>query len=157
MGIGGMANLFLFQSIVVMLTVVGWQVAVKELFHQHIRWKWCCGLFDLFRLLVKYPHGFIMLVTGAAGLYCFKMKVVLVDTAATPADSHHANRPCVLGGVFDLHDVWHSLSALSLALFVMSLLDVKVHDFARENSLICWREIHSVLDVGDMSEDWCED
>lgn len=138
--IGGMANTFLYQSVVVFIGVVGWQVAVKEVRHQRVRWTYWCGAPDLLLLIVKYPHFFATLVLLRKALECFDDKVVLVDTAATAADSHQANKACVLGDVLDLHDVWHFLSGVGLSLLVMSLLDVKVHDYARENNLVVWLE-----------------
>ena len=36
------------------------------------------------------------------------------DFSLAPAQSRRLNRPCAVAGVYDWHDVWHILSALSL-------------------------------------------
>ena len=38
---------------------------------------------------------------------------------------------CVFS-IFDLHDCWHLLSAVALALFTMFLLDIRVNSWARK-------------------------
>merc|ERR1712048_147720 len=71
---------------------------------------------------------------GVVAVYCFDDKVVLVEPSATPADSHDVNQNCIFS-VFDLHDLWHFLSGMSIALFAMVLLDVRVHVWARKSGV----------------------
>jgi len=55
----------------------------------------------------------------------------VTDVSLTPAAARGLNSPCILAGAFDAHDTWHLLSALSLTLWVMALLDMKLRMFKR--------------------------
>merc|ERR1712190_102636 len=118
-----------------MIAVVSRQLWMMELWHLEFRRNLCCGLLDVVLLPLRYLHFALMAVIGTCALKCFGIKVVLVGPGATTADSHDKNQPCVVGGVLDMHDVWHCLSAMALAFFVMSLLQVKVHVLARKYGL----------------------
>jgi len=126
--LGGMANTFLLLSLLVMFVLLGWQVTSLELRHHH------AGSMSFFKIAVKYSYLLIMLIIIKVALSCFAAKVVIVDPGVSAAESHESNRACVVG-IFDLHDIWHALSAIGLALLAMALLDVKVSIFARECDL----------------------
>ncbi|KAM7180803.1 SID1 transmembrane family member 1 isoform 2-T2 [Macrochelys suwanniensis] len=59
-------------------------------------------------------------VVWAAALYFFFQN--LSSWEETPAESREKNRPCVLLGFFDDHDVWHFLSAAALFFSFLVLL-----------------------------------
>merc|ERR1712087_503308 len=114
---GGMANVFFLLSFAVMLIVVAWQIWDLELSKQTIRSpRDCCAV------LVKYPHVLFFPPTTVLALHFFYDKVVLVDPTSDPAKSHLSNKPCLYNTIFDMHDAWHCLSAIVLALFAMMLL-----------------------------------
>eukprot|EP00928_Gymnodinium_smaydae_P033695 TRINITY_DN24068_c0_g4_i1.p2 TRINITY_DN24068_c0_g4~~TRINITY_DN24068_c0_g4_i1.p2 ORF type:complete len:133 (-),score=34.52 TRINITY_DN24068_c0_g4_i1:138-536(-) len=95
------------------------------------------------RALIKYAYVVAFFPLIIVAMWCFQEKVVLVMPGVTPATSNAANSECVVS-IFDLHDVWHLLSAIGLAMFAMMLLDVKVHTFARINRL----DVLTELDAG---------
>ncbi|XP_054858508.1 SID1 transmembrane family member 1 isoform X2 [Eublepharis macularius] len=59
-------------------------------------------------------------VVWAAALYFFFQN--LSSWEETPAESREKNRPCILLGFFDDHDVWHFLSATALFFSFLVLL-----------------------------------
>nr|XP_028568212.1 SID1 transmembrane family member 1 isoform X2 [Podarcis muralis] len=59
-------------------------------------------------------------VVWAAALYFFFQN--LSSWEETPAESREINRPCILLGFFDDHDVWHFLSAAALFFSFLVLL-----------------------------------
>uniref|UniRef100_A0A8C0IZY4 SID1 transmembrane family member 1 n=1 Tax=Chelonoidis abingdonii TaxID=106734 RepID=A0A8C0IZY4_CHEAB len=59
-------------------------------------------------------------VVWAAALYFFFQN--LSSWEETPAESREKNRPCILLGFFDDHDVWHFLSAAALFFSFLVLL-----------------------------------
>uniref|UniRef100_A0A8B9I2K6 SID1 transmembrane family member 1 n=1 Tax=Anser brachyrhynchus TaxID=132585 RepID=A0A8B9I2K6_9AVES len=59
-------------------------------------------------------------VVWAAALYFFFQ--TLSSWEETPAESREKNRPCILLGFFDDHDVWHFLSAAALFFSFLVLL-----------------------------------
>ncbi|XP_030319591.1 SID1 transmembrane family member 1 isoform X5 [Calypte anna] len=59
-------------------------------------------------------------VVWAAALYFFFQ--TLSSWEETPAESREKNRPCILMGFFDDHDVWHFLSAAALFFSFLVLL-----------------------------------
>ena len=81
--------------------------------------------------IIKQLYTAILLVVGAIAMVAFSEKVVIVEPGTLPAQSHDANQACVCS-IFDLHDVWHFLSAIALALYSMLLLDVRVNSWARK-------------------------
>uniref|UniRef100_A0A8C4VNK9 SID1 transmembrane family member 1 n=1 Tax=Gopherus evgoodei TaxID=1825980 RepID=A0A8C4VNK9_9SAUR len=62
-------------------------------------------------------------VVWAAALYFFFQNLSSWEVK-TPAESREKNRPCILLGFFDDHDVWHFLSAA--ALFFSFLVSVSL-------------------------------
>ena len=81
--------------------------------------------------IIKNSYGAILCAVGVLAGVCFSKKVVIVEPGTTPAQSHDVNQSCFFD-IFDLHDVWHVLSAVALALFAMMLLDVRVNSWARK-------------------------
>uniref|UniRef100_A0A8C3XM17 SID1 transmembrane family member 1 n=1 Tax=Chelydra serpentina TaxID=8475 RepID=A0A8C3XM17_CHESE len=71
-------------------------------------------------------------VVWAAALYFFFQNLSSWEVK-TPAESREKNRPCVLLGFFDDHDVWHFLSAA--ALFFSFLV---THHTVRRSSQFCF-------------------
>eukprot|EP00928_Gymnodinium_smaydae_P020652 TRINITY_DN17989_c0_g2_i1.p1 TRINITY_DN17989_c0_g2~~TRINITY_DN17989_c0_g2_i1.p1 ORF type:complete len:826 (-),score=109.04 TRINITY_DN17989_c0_g2_i1:237-2714(-) len=126
--LGGMANVFLLLSVVVMLVVVAWQVETLSIASRRF------GASIWWRTVVKLSYLLLLFPLTYAALWCFQEHVALVNPGVSAADSREANQACVVS-IFDLHDVWHLLGAVGLAMFGMMLLDVKIHTFARMNSL----------------------
>lgn len=144
---GGMANTFLLLSVVVMIAVIGWQVHVLELKHLNIT-----GCVPAMRTLIRYSYLPIMGYVTVLALQCFSNKVARVDPGVSPAQSHLANQACVVS-IFDLHDIWHGLGAIGLALTAKLLLDVRMHTFARTSTISVhseyseWSEMESCSSV----------
>mmetsp|Transcript_45490 Transcript_45490/g.101660 ORF Transcript_45490/g.101660 Transcript_45490/m.101660 type:complete len:580 (+) Transcript_45490:207-1946(+) len=126
--LGGTANTFLLLSIVIMLVVV-----IRQVYLLDARYITCQARAVGARL-IKYSYLFVMGVVTAYAIKCFNAKVVIVTPDATPAESHDVNQDCVWG-IFDLHDWWHFLSAIGLALMAMLLLDVRVNSWARKTGV----------------------
>lgn len=120
----GTANLFLEISVIVMIGVVA-----RQIYQEDLRYMTCQPR-DLWARMIKNFYCAILFVVGALAIICFKEKVAIVEPGVTPAESHDANAPCVFA-IFDLHDVWHFLSSIALALFAMLLLDIRVNSWAR--------------------------
>uniref|UniRef100_A0A2D4EVA2 SID1 transmembrane family member 1 n=2 Tax=Micrurus corallinus TaxID=54390 RepID=A0A2D4EVA2_MICCO len=59
-------------------------------------------------------------VVWAAALYFFFQNPSSWEE--TPAESREKNRPCILLGFFDDHDIWHFLSAAALFFSFLGLL-----------------------------------
>merc|ERR1712087_412629 len=100
-----------------MFVIVGWQMEAESKFHTSIR--------GTCRAAVRYSYLILLLPVTYYALECFQDKVVLVAPGVSAAESHSVNKDCVFS-IYDLHDVWHMLSAIGLALVGMLLLDVKV-------------------------------
>lgn len=81
------------------------------------------------RTMAKYALSLLFIVFTNIALGFFLSGVV--DVNRSPAASRGLNRQCILAGTFDAHDTWHLLSALSLTLWVMTLLDMKLRMFKR--------------------------
>ncbi|CAK8991154.1 SID1 transmembrane family member 1 [Durusdinium trenchii] len=120
----GTANLFLMLSVLVMIFVVGRQLYVKDIAYMS------CSFREVGGRLIKNSYAAVLCGVAVMAVICFGQKVVIVEPNTTPAQSHDVNQECVFG-IFDLHDVWHLLSALALSLFAMLLLDVRVNSWAR--------------------------
>lgn len=122
----GTANLFLMLSVVVMIFVVSRQLYLHD-------WMFLkCTCREVWGRIIKYSYGAVLCAVGVLACMCFSKKVVIVEPGTTPAESHDVNQHCVFD-IFDLHDVWHVLSAIALALFAMLLLDVRVNSWARKS------------------------
>uniref|UniRef100_A0A1I8IUT2 SID1 transmembrane family member 1 n=1 Tax=Macrostomum lignano TaxID=282301 RepID=A0A1I8IUT2_9PLAT len=64
-------------------------------------------------------------ITWAAGLYFFMQRPS--NWAKSPADSRTLNQRCLLLDFYDIHDIWHFLSSMSLFfsfMFVGSMVDI---------------------------------
>ena len=46
------------------------------------------------------------------------------DVNVSPAASRELNRPCVLGGYYSSHDIWHFTSAIAIASSLLFLLNI---------------------------------
>ena len=122
----GTANLFLMLSVVVMIFVVSRQLYMEDFIFMK------CTCRDVGGRIIKNSYGFFLCAIAVLAIICFGKKVVIVEPGITPAQSHDVNQGCVFD-IFDLHDVWHVLSAVALALFAMLLLDVRVNSWARKS------------------------
>ena len=148
----GTANLFLLLSVFVMIFVVGRQLYVKDF--AFITWTFS----EVVGRLIKNSYAAVLFCVAVLAVLCFAEKVVKVEPGITPAQSHDINQDCVFY-IFDLHDVWHLLSALALSLFAMLLLDVRVNSWARrlgvhilfEDSTTQWVTSDSDKDSSDES------
>eukprot|EP00438_Fugacium_kawagutii_P004597 Skav228988 [mRNA] locus=scaffold127:93884:96749:+ [translate_table: standard] len=121
----GTANLFLQLSVIVMVVVVSRQIYLEDL-----RFV-TCEAREIGARIIKNLYTLIFVGVGAVALIAFSEKVTIVEPGVLPAVSHDANQDCVFS-IFDLHDVWHFLSAIALTLFAMLLLDVRVNAWARK-------------------------
>lgn len=121
----GTANLFLMLSVVVMIFVVSRQLWIEDFSFMK------CTCREVGGRIIKNSYGAILCAVGVLAGVCFSKKVVIVEPGTTPAQSHDVNQSCFFD-IFDLHDVWHVLSAVALALFAMMLLDVRVNSWARK-------------------------
>jgi len=144
--LGGMANVFLLLSIVVMIGVTSWQVWVLEIVHL----EKSCG--PILKALVKFSYLPIMLYVTYEALKFFTDKVVVVSPGISPAESHSSNQDCYIG-IFDLHDIWHTLSAIGLALAAKILIDVKMHCYARTSSVQADDDYSSMNELSSMDSD----
>mmetsp|Transcript_35784 Transcript_35784/g.82600 ORF Transcript_35784/g.82600 Transcript_35784/m.82600 type:complete len:909 (+) Transcript_35784:88-2814(+) len=126
--LGGTANVFLLLSIVIMIVVVSRQIWLLDM--RFIS----CEAYQIGARLIKNSYLVVMVLVAALALKCFNEKVVIVTPKASAAESHDANQECV-HGIFDLHDCWHFLSAIALALFAMLMLDIRVHSWARATGI----------------------
>ena len=121
----GTANFFLQLSVIVMVVVV-----VRQMYLEDFRFI-TCEVREIGARIIKNLYAAVLLAVGACAMVAFSEKVVIVEPGTGPAESHDANQDCVFS-IFDLHDVWHFLSAIALALFAMLLLDVRVNSWARK-------------------------
>ena len=121
----GTANFFLQLSVIVMVVVVGRQIYLEDARFMK------CEAREIGARIIKQLYTAVLLVVGAIAIVAFSEKVVIVEPGTLPAESHDANQACVFS-IFDLHDVWHFLSAIALALYSMLLLDVRVNSWARK-------------------------
>jgi len=127
-GLGGTANTFLLLSIIVMIVVVSRQIYLQDL--QFVT----CEVSEIGGRIIKYSYMAVMVFVAVTSIHFFNEKVAIVAPDATPAQSHDINQNCVFN-IFDLHDYWHFLSAVALALFAMLLLDIRVNSWARKNGI----------------------
>jgi len=134
--LGGMANCFLLISVAVMIVAVSWQIYMEEIRFQ----RGCCtSLSVCAEMLIKYFYWLIMIFVMALSLIFFMDKVVRVAPHVSAETSYDSNKGCAIS-VFDFHDLWHTFSAVALALFAMMLLDIKVHSWARKHGVRVMRE-----------------
>lgn len=121
----GTANFFLQLSVIVMVVIV-----CRQMYLEDFRFM-TCHVREIGARIIKNLYAAVLLGFGAVAMVAFSEKVVIVEPGITPAQSHDANQDCIFS-IFDLHDVWHFLSAIALALFAMLLLDVRVNSWARK-------------------------
>jgi len=130
---GGTPNTLLFLSISVMAIV-----CLRQLIRHRIN---LCELFcsatctdstenGITRAVVNCAIPIAFAVTTPVALAFFLDRVT--DIAVTPEESRDMNRHCTFLNVFDTHDVWHGLSAMGLALWVLTLLEVRLRIRARQ-------------------------
>ena len=122
---GGMSNVLLFLSLLVMVFVIGRQM-VKRDRSRRDRWT----LDDAVRWLSKFGLLFLFLLTSFVALHFFN--TTMTDVLASAAESRTLNQDCIFMGTFDTHDVWHMSSAISLALWVLVLLGIRLRIWRRE-------------------------
>ena len=123
--LSGTANFFLEISILVMIVIVS-----RQIYEEDLRFL-TCELREMGARIIKNTHGSLMVAVAVMAMICFTNKVVIVEPGTPPAVSREDNQDCVFS-IFDLHDLWHFLSATALALFAMLLLDVRVNSWARK-------------------------
>lgn len=123
--LGGTANVNLILSIVAMAVVTSRHIVTHDL-SRNSKPK---DLKDLLKLKAKYCVALLFIIVANLAIGFFASKVS--DVTVTPGSSRAMNAPCLLLGAFDAHDTWHLLSALSLSLWVMALLDMKIRMFKR--------------------------
>ena len=82
-------------------------------------------------LFMKFP-----LACWIPGIYFFLEKVK--STGKTPAQSRNQNVECILGDLYDHHDVWHFLSAAGLffSFILLLVLDDGIDHVPRNRILI---------------------
>eukprot|EP00930_Biecheleria_cincta_P095076 TRINITY_DN87100_c0_g1_i1.p1 TRINITY_DN87100_c0_g1~~TRINITY_DN87100_c0_g1_i1.p1 ORF type:complete len:898 (+),score=91.53 TRINITY_DN87100_c0_g1_i1:54-2696(+) len=81
--------------------------------------------FERERYLI-YVSNALALILAVVGVSIFLTQKVN-DVLDTPAKSRLKNKDCVIWPYYDIHDVWHILSAVCLGEFVRSLLGVNIH------------------------------
>ncbi|CAE7895702.1 petA [Symbiodinium microadriaticum] len=108
--LGGTANTFLLLSIAVMAVVVS-----RQIYMQDLRFV-SCGITEIGGRILKHGYLALMVGVGVASLQCFSEKDCLFS-------------------IFDLHDCWHLLSAVALALFSTYLLDIRIDSWARQSGI----------------------
>lgn len=70
----------------------------------------------LFRLVL----GMVVFGFGGPAVYFFGISPS--NKAVSPWASRGMNEPCVSGGFYDAHDIWHFLSAVALAATIFLLM-----------------------------------
>jgi hypothetical protein len=131
--LGGTPNTLLFLSIVVMAIV-----CLRQLFRHKINLceLFCSGASNdggadrITRAVVNAAIPVAFGVTASVALVFFCNHVT--DISLTPAESRDLNQPCIFLNVFDTHDVWHGLSAMGLALWILTLLEIRLRMRARQ-------------------------
>ncbi|CAE7504039.1 SIDT1 [Symbiodinium sp. CCMP2592] len=108
---GGMSNVLLFLSLLVMVLVIGRQMLKRDRSRRD-----SLSLDDAVRWLSKFGLLFLFLLTSFVALHFFN--TTMTDVLVSAAESRTFNKDCIFMGTFDAHDVWHMSSAISLALWV---------------------------------------
>ncbi|CAE7941049.1 SIDT1 [Symbiodinium sp. KB8] len=108
---GGMSNVLLFLSMLVMVFVIGRQMLKRDRSR-----RGSISLDDSVRWLSKFGLLFLFLLTSFVALHFFN--TTMTDVLVSAAESRTFNKDCIFMGTFDAHDVWHMSSAISLALWV---------------------------------------
>ncbi|KAL7064776.1 hypothetical protein AAHC03_05865 [Spirometra sp. Aus1] len=71
-------------------------------------------------LCVPLLYIIVACLTWGFGIYFFMQHSTTWEV--TPAQSRALNRPCILLGFYDVHDVWHFLSSISMFFSFMSIM-----------------------------------
>ncbi|BHF66959.1 RNA transmembrane transporter activity [Sparganum proliferum] len=71
-------------------------------------------------LCVPLLYIIMSCLTWGFGIYFFMQHSTTWEV--TPAQSRALNRPCILLGFYDVHDVWHFLSSISMFFSFMSIM-----------------------------------
>jgi len=92
----------------------------KKKHGEHISWT---------NITLDYVSVALML----AAFYFFNINVS--DKAQSPEVSRSLNRPCVLFGFYDDHDVWHFLASYAIGVFILAVqvIDIDLIDTRRES------------------------
>jgi len=117
---GGMSNMLLGVSIVAMMIV-----CARQLWRHDVRPGRChvAGYAMKFGVFVGF------LIVSIVALLFFQDTVI--NVLEDPAGSRMHNKACIFLGTFDSHDMWHLLSAIALALWVLVLLEAQTRIFKR--------------------------
>ena len=97
---GGMSNVLLFLSMLVMVFVIGRQMLKRDRSR-----RGSISLDDSVRWLSKFGLLFLFLLTSFVALHFFN--TTMTDVLVSAAESRTFNKDCIFMGTFDAHDVWH--------------------------------------------------
>ena len=97
---GGMSNVLLFLSVLVMVLVIGRQMLKLDRSRRD-----SLSLDDAVRWLSKFGLLFLFLLTSFVALHFFN--TTMADVLVSAAESRTFNKDCIFMGTFDAHDVWH--------------------------------------------------
>lgn len=130
--VGGMSNVLLGLSLVTMVIVAFRQMGRHDLFVVASGSRCCRGavLHNMARI-----GGKCILLGMTFGVSQFALMFFndrSTDITKTPAESRSINRPCEFAGAFDTHDMWHALSAIGLALWILVLLETRMRIWKRQ-------------------------
>ena len=83
-----------------------------------------------------YVYSILALGFWVVALYFYNDRDT--DTTLSPALSRNLNRECVLGDIYDHHDIWHMFSAMGLFQCFMLFLNLEdgVFDVPRNKLMI---------------------
>ena len=95
------SNYFLFIFISNLMVYFSYYVILKLLHHEKIP-------------VLAYIISILAIICWVPGLYYFVSHKTSSDLS--PAQSRNLNEECIVGDLFDVHDVWHFLSAAGLFL-----------------------------------------
>eukprot|EP01114_Cavostelium_apophysatum_P003770 TRINITY_DN1389_c0_g1_i2.p1 TRINITY_DN1389_c0_g1~~TRINITY_DN1389_c0_g1_i2.p1 ORF type:complete len:426 (-),score=81.42 TRINITY_DN1389_c0_g1_i2:49-1326(-) len=134
------ANVFNY-AICITVALRSWKQSYNEDFPNFVMGVLMLDLFIylIYYIVLKYinkervviPVWF--LIVGMLGCFVSAIwfySIAVTNKFLTPEESAKLNKPCVLFGYFDDHDVWHFLSAIGVVIFylVVYFLDVDVRD-----------------------------
>jgi hypothetical protein len=63
-------------------------------------------------------------------------EIAVTDKMLTPEESDKLNKPCILLGYFDYHDLWHLFSSLGLFLLMIIFYNIDYDLITTENRYI---------------------
>lgn len=150
---GGTSNMLLGTSLIIMVFTVGRQIVKHDdlgLNTNGSEMSFSSVMFAVQRLVPRFVPVALFLAICKVGLGYFTSNQY--DVNKTPAQSRDMNGKCTLFGFFDNHDIWHVLSAIALAVWVLLLLDIRIriwkhHRQIESESHIEHIEMSSTLNV----------